>query len=150
MVSVRDRVIRFKCSLQNTILDVLRARGWQETTGLRSVFLGLITLFSSLLHPLVGAKYCNLFVTLTLQCTLVLNLHWPSLLAGKWPDRDQTCTRWSPGKPASRVCSRSRSRSHDMGTFVLAGKSLLLPDKWPDRDQTCTRWSPEDSTSRVC
>ena len=29
------------------------------------------------------------------------------LLPGKWQDRDQTCTRWSPGKPASRVCSRS-------------------------------------------
>ena len=29
----RDRVIRFKCSLQNTILDVLRARGWQEVIG---------------------------------------------------------------------------------------------------------------------
>jgi len=34
-----------------------------------------------------------------------------SLLAGKWPDRDQTCTQWSVGKPASRLCSRSRSRS---------------------------------------
>jgi len=33
------------------------------------------------------------------------------LLPGKWPDRDQTCTQWSPGKRASRVCSRSRSRS---------------------------------------
>ena len=33
------------------------------------------------------------------------------LLAGKWLDRHQTCTRWSPGKPASRVFSRSRSRS---------------------------------------
>jgi len=32
------------------------------------------------------------------------------LLAGKWLDRNQTFTRWSPGKPASRVCSRSRSR----------------------------------------
>ena len=32
------------------------------------------------------------------------------LLAGKWPDRHQTCTRWSPGKPASRVFSRSRSK----------------------------------------
>ncbi|XP_071083984.1 probable tubulin polyglutamylase TTLL9 [Haliotis cracherodii] len=32
--STGDRVIRFKCSLQNTILDVLRARpGWQEVTG---------------------------------------------------------------------------------------------------------------------
>ena len=33
------------------------------------------------------------------------------LLAGKWPDRHQTCTRWSPNKHPSRVCSRSRSRS---------------------------------------
>ena len=32
------------------------------------------------------------------------------LLPGKWLDRDQTCTRWSPGKPASRMCSRSRSK----------------------------------------
>ena len=33
------------------------------------------------------------------------------LLAGKWPDRHQTCTRSTPGQRASRVCSRSRSRS---------------------------------------
>jgi len=33
------------------------------------------------------------------------------LLAGKWLDRHQTCTRWFPARPASRVCSRSRSRS---------------------------------------
>jgi len=33
------------------------------------------------------------------------------LLAGKWPDRHQTCTRWTPGQHASRMCSRSRSRS---------------------------------------
>ena len=33
------------------------------------------------------------------------------LLADKWPDQNKTCTRWSPGKRASRVCSRSRSRS---------------------------------------
>ena len=32
-------------------------------------------------------------------------------LAGKWPDRHQTCTRWTPGQRASRVCSRSRSSS---------------------------------------
>ena len=25
-----NRVIRFKCTLQNTISDVLRSRGWQE------------------------------------------------------------------------------------------------------------------------
>ena len=36
---VSERVIRFKCSLQNTVLDVLRARGWLETTGLASTFL---------------------------------------------------------------------------------------------------------------
>jgi len=33
------------------------------------------------------------------------------LLADNWPDRHQTCTRWSPGKHSSRMCSRSRSRS---------------------------------------
>jgi len=33
------------------------------------------------------------------------------LLSDKWPDRHQTCTRWTPGEHASRVCSRSRSRS---------------------------------------
>ena len=35
----------------------------------------------------------------------------PLLLTGKWLDRHQTCTRWSPYGLASRVCSRSRSRS---------------------------------------
>ena len=33
------------------------------------------------------------------------------LLTGKWLDRHQTCTWWSPEEPASRACSRSRSRS---------------------------------------
>jgi len=33
------------------------------------------------------------------------------LLPQKWLDRHQTCTRWSPEEPASRMCSRSRSRS---------------------------------------
>jgi len=33
------------------------------------------------------------------------------LLAGKWLDRDQTCTRWSAEEPASTMCSRSTSRS---------------------------------------
>jgi len=36
-MSCSERVIRFKCFLQNTILDVLRARGWQEIAGLASV-----------------------------------------------------------------------------------------------------------------
>jgi len=41
-------------------------------------------------------------------------------------------------------------RSRDTGTFVLAGKSLLLLGKWLDRDQTCTEWSPGKRASRVC
>jgi len=69
-----------------------------------------------LLRPLAGAKYCNQFVH------NVLNLHWPSLLAGKWPDRNQTCTRWTPGKPASRVCSRSRSKVTWYGHFCAGTK----------------------------
>ena len=36
------------------------------------------------------------------------------LLPGKWPDCDQTCTQWSPGQRASRLCSRSRSKSKVM------------------------------------
>ena len=70
------------------------------------------------------------------------------LLAGKWPDRHQTFTRWTPGQRASRMCSRSRSRDTD--TFVLARKSLLLAGKWPDRDQTCTQWSSGKPASWVC
>ena len=62
---------------------------------------------------------------------ICVNLHWPSLLAGKWPDRHQTCTRWSPGKSASTVCSSQSQRSRDTGTFVLARKSLLqVQDYW--------------------
>ena len=81
-------------------------------------------------------------------CPFVCKLLRKSLLlADKWPDRHQTCTQWTPGQCASRV--RSRSRSRDTGTFVLARKSLLA-GKWLDRDQTCTRWSPAEFTSRVC
>jgi len=49
------------------------------------------------------------------------------LLAGKWPDRHQTCTRCSPGKPASKMCSRSRSRqrSRDTRTFLDSWNELL-------------------------
>jgi len=54
------------------------------------------------------------------------------LLPGKWSDRHQTCTRWSPGKPASRVCLRSRSRSkvtwyaHFLGFLKWATPSLTV------------------------
>ena len=30
-----------------------------------------------------------------------MNLHPPSILASNWPDRHQTCTRWTPGQHAS-------------------------------------------------
>ena len=36
----------------------------------------------------------------------------------QWLDRDQTCTQWSPDGPASRVCSRSRSRSNVIAHMV--------------------------------
>jgi len=35
----------------------------------------------------------------------------------KWLDRYQTCTRWSPQEPASRLCSRSRSKVTWYGHF---------------------------------
>ena len=49
------------------------------------------------------------------------------LLPGKWPDRHQTFTRWTPGQRASRMCSRSRlrSRSRDMRTFLDSWNELL-------------------------
>ena len=50
-----------------------------------------------------------------------------SLLAGKWPERYQTCTWWFPARPASRVCSRSRLRSKVTwyGHFCDVTKCLL-------------------------
>jgi len=46
-----------------------------------------------------------------------VNLRKSLLLAGKWPDRHQTFTRWTPGQRASSVCSRSRSRSRSKVTW---------------------------------
>jgi len=54
------------------------------------------------------------------------------LLAHKWPDRHQTFTRWTPGQRASRMCSRSRSRSkitwyaHFLGFLEWATPSLTV------------------------
>ena len=60
------------------------------------------------------------------------------LLPDKWLDRDQTCTRWFPDSPASRVFWRSRSSpaSRDTGTYMISQKSLLLPGKRLNPDQT--------------
>jgi len=52
-------------------------------------------------------------------CLSVCKLLRKSLLfADKWPDRHQTWTRWSPGKHASRMCSRSRSKVTWYGHFL--------------------------------
>ena len=41
-----------------------------------------------------------------------VNILRKSLFQREWPDRDQTCTGWSPGEmhPGTRMCSRSRSK----------------------------------------
>ena len=44
-------------------------------------------------------------------CPSVNILRKSLLLPDEWLDCDQTCTWWSPDGPASRMCSRSRSRS---------------------------------------
>ena len=75
---------------------------------------------------------CFLFIS------LVLNLHWPSLLAGKWPDRHQTCTRWTPGQRASRVCLRSRSKVTWYGHFCVGRKIACSPRQMTgSRRQVC-------------
>jgi len=66
--------------------------------------------------------------------TFVLDLK-SLFLRAKGLDCDQICIRWSPGQPASMMCSRSRSRSRDTGTCAgtkIAGKMLVC-------NQTCTR-----------
>jgi len=48
------------------------------------------------------------------------------LVARKWPDRHQTCTRWSPGKRASR-CAQGQGqgqRSRDTRTFLDSWNEL--------------------------
>jgi len=60
--------------------------------------------------------------------TLVLDLK-SLFLAGKWLDCHQTYTRWSPGAPASRVCSKSRSKVTCYGHFCARPKIALLAGK---------------------
>jgi len=54
------------------------------------------------------------------------------LLQQTYPDRHQTCTWWSPHRPASRVCSRSRSRSKVTwyGHFCDVTKCWLYSTFW--------------------
>jgi len=58
------------------------------------------------------------------------------LLPQTWLDHHQTCTRWSPDGPASRVCSRSRSKVMWYGHFCnftkIASSCKQIAGSWPN------------------
>jgi len=74
------------------------------------------------------------------------------LLPQTWLDRHQTCIRRSPDRPASRVCSRSRSRSKVTwyGHFCNFTKIASSCRQIAGSQQTCTRWSAEEPASTMC
>ena len=47
------------------------------------------------------------------------------LLAGKWPDRHQTFTRWTPGQRASRMCSSLKVKVKVKGHVIRALSWIL-------------------------
>jgi len=65
------------------------------------------------------------------------------LLTGKWPDRHQTCTRWTPGQHASRICSRSKVTWY--GHFCAGRKIASSPRKMagsrPNLQRIVSRWT---------
>jgi len=69
------------------------------------------------------------------------------LLAGKWPDRHQTFTRWTSGQCASRVCSRSRSRSkvtwygHFCAGMKIASSPRQMAGSRPNLHRMVTKWT---------
>ena len=75
------------------------------------------------LHMMVPRRACIqdvLKVKVKTKGHLIRTLLWfheNRFFAGKWLDREQTCTQWSPDGPASRVCSRSRSKVTWYGHF---------------------------------
>jgi len=90
-------------------------------------------LFAILAHELKNELMQWPVVVRPSVCLSVCKLLRKSLLlAGKWPDRHQTFTRWTPGQLASRMCSRSRSRSkvtwyaHFFGFLEWATPSLTV------------------------
>ena len=83
---------------------------------LHAYYTFLRTLVYKFLSNYYFARYRERSIVICLSqmytmCIIRANRADQSLLAGKSPDRDQSCTRWSPGKSTYRVCSRSRSRS---------------------------------------
>jgi len=96
-----------------------------------------------LLCPPAIAAARGIAISLSTMYTMYwipVNLHPPSILAGKWRiatklAHDGLQVSVHPG------CAQGQGqgqRSRDTGTFVLARKSLLLARKWTERDQTCT------------
>jgi len=67
------------------------------------------------------------------------------LLAHKWPDCHQTFTRWTPSQPASRECSRSRSRVTWYGHFCAGTKIASSP-----RQMAGSRPNLHTMVTRVC
>ena len=65
------------------------------------------------------------------------------LLPGKWPDCDQTCTRWSPGKPASRMCSRSKVTwyGHFCAGTKIASSPRQMAGSRPNLHRMVSRWT---------
>jgi len=70
-----------------------------------------------------------LSVCLSVRPSVCKLLRKSLLYPGKWLDRDQTCTGWSPGEPTSRVCSRSRSKvtwyAHFLGFLEWSSYSVI-------------------------
>ena len=86
------------------------------------------------IHTKVPRRVCTqsvLKVTVKVKGHVIralLSCHKKSLiLACKLLDCHETCTQWSPPRPASRVCLRSRSRSEvtRYGHFRLVTKTAI-------------------------
>jgi len=84
-----------------------KTRGMYGATVCENFIILTSTVFSSF-HELIQSRGVR---RLTVRPSVCKLLRKSLLLAGKWLDRHQTCTRWTPGQRASRVCSRSRSMS---------------------------------------
>jgi len=84
-------------------------------------------IFSSF-HELIQSRG----VRLSVRRLSVNFLRKSLLLRRKRLNCDQTCTRWSPGEHASRVCSRSRSLTGLYDCTKIASSSTLMAASWPN------------------
>ena len=77
------------------------------------------------------------------------------LLPQTWLDRHQTCTRWSLHGPASRVCSRSRSRSkvtwygHFSDYTKIASSTTNMTRSPPNLHTMVPRWACIEGVLKV-